>query len=195
MVRAGQSMFLFLRTARLRDVLRGREAAVEEGRRELELLAEVVRVARAEGRSVALVPLALFWRKGPRGQARFLNLSYGGPTRPTDFAKVASFLIAYRELAIKVGEPMDLAAFLDKRRGQDDETAARKLRRAILLFLHREERAVQGPVLRPRHRVQEAVLRDPRVEMARRAPRARRASRPRRRARRPRRSSARSRPT
>ena len=165
-VRAGQSMFLFLRTARLRDVLRGREAAVEEGRRELELLAEVVRVARAEGRSVALVPLALFWRKGPRGQARFLNLSYGGPTRPTDFAKVASFLIAYRELAIKVGEPMELAAFLDKRRGQDDETAARKLRRAILLFLHREERAVQGPVLRPRHRVQEAVLRDPRVEHA-----------------------------
>jgi glycerol-3-phosphate O-acyltransferase len=44
--------------------------------------------------------------------------------------------------------------------------AARKLRRAILLFLHREERAVQGPVLRPRHRVQELVLRDPRVELA-----------------------------
>jgi glycerol-3-phosphate O-acyltransferase len=165
-VRGGQSMFLFLRTARLRDVLRGREAAVEEGRRELELLAEVVRMARAEGRPVALVPLALFWRKGPRGQARFLNLSYGGPTRPTDFAKVASFLIAYRELSIKVGEPMELAAFLDKRRGQTDDSAARKIRRAILLFLHREERAVQGPALRPRHRVQEAVLRDPRVEAA-----------------------------
>jgi glycerol-3-phosphate O-acyltransferase len=159
-------MFLFLRTARLRDVLRGREAAVEEGRRELELLGEVVRAARAEGRSVALVPLALFWRKGPRGQARFLNLSYGAPTRPTDVAKVASFLMAYRELAIKVGEPMDLAGFLEKRPGQDDEMAARKLRRAILLFLHREERAVQGPVLRPRHRVQELVLRDPRVELA-----------------------------
>jgi glycerol-3-phosphate O-acyltransferase len=165
-VRAGQSLFLFLRTARLRDVLRGREAAVEEGRRELELLAEIVRVARTENRPVALVPLALFWRKGPRGQARFLNLSYGGPTRPTDFAKVASFLIAYRELAIKVGEPMELAAFLDKRPGQPDDAAARKIRRAILLFLHREERAVQGPVLRPRHRVQEAVLRDPHVEAA-----------------------------
>jgi glycerol-3-phosphate O-acyltransferase len=165
-VHAGQSMFLFLRTARLRDVLRGREAAVEEGRRELELLAEVARVARAEGRSVALVPLALFWRKGPRGQARFLNLSYGAPTRPSDFAKVASFLIAYRELSIKVGEPLDLAAFLGKRPGQDGETAARKLRRGILLFLHREERAVQGPVLRPLHRVREAVLRDPRVEAA-----------------------------
>jgi glycerol-3-phosphate O-acyltransferase len=165
-VRAGESMFLFLRTARLRDVLRGREAAVEEGRRELELLREVVHAVRAGGRPVALVPLALFWRKGPRGQARFLNLSYGGPTRPTDLAKVASFLVTYRDLAIKVGEPMDLAAFLDKRRGQDEESAARKLRRAILLFLHREERAVQGPVLRPRHRVQEAVLRDAHVETA-----------------------------
>jgi len=165
-VRAAQSMFLFLRTARLRDVLRGREAAVEEGRREAELLSEVVRSAREHGKPVALVPLALFWRKGPRGQGRFLNLSYGGPTRPTDLAKVASFLITYRDLAIKVGEPMDLAAFLEKRRQQDDELVARKLRRAILLFLTREERAVEGPVLRPRHRVQETVLRDPRVELA-----------------------------
>ena len=165
-VKAGQSMFLFLRTARLRDVLRGREAAVEEGRREAELLGEVVHRARADGKPVALVPLALFWRKGPRGQGRFLNLNYGGPTRPTDLAKVTSFLITYRDLAIKVGEPMDLAAFLEKRRLSGDELVARKLRRAILLFLTREERAVEGPVLRPRHRVQEAVLRDPRVETA-----------------------------
>jgi glycerol-3-phosphate O-acyltransferase len=165
-VRRGQSMFLFLRTARLRDVLRGREAAVEEGRREAELLAEVVRSARAHGKPVALVPLALFWRKGPRGQGRFLNLSYGGPTRPTDLAKVTSFLITYRDLAIKVGEPMDLAGFLEKRGAQADDLVARKLRRAILLFLTREERAVEGPVLRPRHRVQETVLRDKRVEVA-----------------------------
>ncbi|MEN8161271.1 MAG: 1-acyl-sn-glycerol-3-phosphate acyltransferase, partial [Myxococcota bacterium] len=165
-VEAGESMFLFLRTARLRDVLRGRGAAVEEGRREAELLAEVVRRARTTGKPVALVPLALFWRKGPRGGGRFLNLSYGGPTRPTDLAKVTSFLITYRDLAIKVGEPMDVGTFLEKRGDQPDDVAARKLRRAILLFLTREERAVQGPVLRPRHRVQELVLRDPRVETA-----------------------------
>jgi glycerol-3-phosphate O-acyltransferase len=165
-VEAGESMFLFLRTARLRDVLRGREAAVEGGRREAELLAEVVRRARATGKPVALVPLALFWRKGPRGGGSFLNLSYGGPTRPTDVAKVTSFLITYRDLAIKVGEPMDIGAFLAKRGDQPDDVAARKVRRAILLFLTREERAVQGPVLRPRHRVQELVLKDPRVETA-----------------------------
>ena len=165
-VAAGQSMFLFLRTARLRDVLRGREAAVEEGRREAELLAEIVRRARATGQPVALVPLALFWRKGPRSGGRFLNLSYGGPTRPTDLAKVTSFLITYRDLAIKVGESLDVARFIEKRGAQSDELVARKLRRAILLFLTREERAVQGPVLRPRHRVQELVLRDPRVETA-----------------------------
>ena len=103
---------------------------------------------------------------GGSGGGRFLNLSYGGPTRPTDLAKVTSFLITYRDLAIKVGDPMDLGAFLEKRSGQSDEVAARKLRRAILLFLTREERAVQGPVLRPRHRVQEVVLRDRRVETA-----------------------------
>jgi glycerol-3-phosphate O-acyltransferase len=165
-VETGQSMFLFLRTARLRDVLRGREAAVEEGRREAELLAEIVGSARRSGKPVSLVPLALFWRKGPRGQRRFLNLSYGGPTRPTDLAKVASFLITYRDLAIKVGEPIQLAGFLEKRSAQADDQVARKLRRAILLFLAREERAVEGPVLRPRHRVQEIVLRERGVEAA-----------------------------
>jgi len=165
-VETGQSMFLFLRTAGLRDVLRGREAAIEEGRREAELLGEIVHRARASGKPVALVPLALFWRKGPRGRGRFLNLSYGGPTRPTDLAKVASFLITYRDLSIKVGAPITISQFLERRSAQPDDVVARKLRRAILLFLAREERAVQGPVLRPRHRVQEIVLRDPRVETA-----------------------------
>ena len=58
-----------------------------------------------------LVPLALFWRKGPRARRRFLNLSYGALTRPNDVAKVLSFLTTYRGLHVKVGDPIDLPAF------------------------------------------------------------------------------------
>ncbi len=164
--RAGESMFLFLRTARLSNWLRGREAAVEQSRQELDLLGEIVRSVWDGERSVHLVPLALFWRKGPRSERRFLNLAYGAPTRPTDFAKVTSFLASYRGLAVKVGEPIDLTAFIEERRHEGERAIVRKVRRSILLFLYREERAVEGPVLRPRHKVQEAVLGDARVAQA-----------------------------
>jgi glycerol-3-phosphate O-acyltransferase len=164
--RSGESAFLFLRTARRSRLLRGRRAAVAQGRRELDLLGEIVDSVWSEGRPVHLVPLALFWRKGPRSERRFLNLSYGAPTRPSDFAKVSSFLITYRDLSIKVGDPIDLRAFVDDRRQEGRSAIARKVRRSILVFLYREERVVEGPTLRSLHRVQETVLADPRVEAA-----------------------------
>ncbi len=46
---------------------------------------------------------------------------------------------------------------------------ARVVRRSILTFLYREEKVVEGPSLRPLHKVQEIVARDPKVEEAIRA--------------------------
>jgi glycerol-3-phosphate O-acyltransferase len=166
LVDAGESLFLFLRTERLRSWLAGREAAVEQGRRQRDLLTEVADAAWTGGRPVFLVPIALFWRKGPRSSRRVLNLAYGAPTRPGDFAKVSSFMLAYQQLAVKVGEPIDLEQLSRTRREDGKDTLVRKVRRAILLFLYREERVVEGPTLPPRHRVQEAVLSDPGVRAA-----------------------------
>lgn len=162
----GESMFLFLRTQRLASFLRGREAAVAEGRHDQDLLAEIVKAAREEDKQVALVPLALFWRKGPRASRGFLNLTYGAPTRPTDLAKVTSFLMTYQDLAIRPGKPIDLRAFMNSRKDTKDAPLARILRRVIQMFLFREERIVEGPTLRPRHRVQELVLANDEVTRA-----------------------------
>jgi glycerol-3-phosphate O-acyltransferase len=162
----GHPFFLFLRTARLRSRLRGKRAVVEQGMSELDLLEEVVRTAWEGGRPVHVVPLALFWKKGPRAQSRFLNLSYGATTRPSDLAKVTSFLTTYRGLHVKVGDPIDLGAFIEERREEGQYAIARKVRRAILTFLYREEKVVEGPTLRPRHKVQEIVVGAPEVEAA-----------------------------
>ena len=97
LAREGESFFLFLRTARLGSWLRGRRGAVEHGKGEFDLLQEVVRGVWDSDRSVHLVPLALFWRKGPRARRRFLNLFYGSATRPSDLAKVTSFFTTYRD--------------------------------------------------------------------------------------------------
>ncbi|MCC6641371.1 MAG: 1-acyl-sn-glycerol-3-phosphate acyltransferase [Deltaproteobacteria bacterium] len=162
----GGSQFLFLRTARLAGWLRGRRAAIEAGRQELDCLDEVVRAAWSGGRRVHLVPLALFWRKGPRAERRFLNLAYGAQTRPSDLAKVTSFLTTYRGLHVKVGDPIDLTRFVGERRHEGEEALVRKVRRSMLVFFYREEKAVEGPTLKPRHKVQEEVLSDPRVQAA-----------------------------
>ncbi len=162
---AGASFFLFLRTARLR----GRRHAGLEAREELDLLEDVVGAVWDAERPVHVVPLALFWRKGPRSQRRFLNLFYGAATRPSDLAKITSFFTAYRDLAVKVGEPIDLAGFIEARRSQGEHVVARTVRRSILTFLWREEKVVEGPSLRPLHRVEEIVLREPRVQRAVRA--------------------------
>ena len=166
LVRRGSSLFVFLRTQRLRSRLRGPRHMAAAGRSDLDALEEAVEATWAEGRPVAVVPLALFWRKGPRSERRFLNLAYGAPTRPSDFAKVSSFLINYHNLAVKVGEPIDLGGFVGARRAEGPEALARKVRRSILVFLYREEKVVEGPTLRPRHKVQESVLGTPTVQAA-----------------------------
>ncbi|HEY8120889.1 MAG TPA: 1-acyl-sn-glycerol-3-phosphate acyltransferase [Myxococcota bacterium] len=162
---AGESSFLFLRTARLAALLRSPTEAIARSHRELEFLDELAEVA-AEGKPVHVVPLALFWRKGPRAERRFLNLYRGASARPGDLAKVTSFLLTYRDLSIKTGEPIDLTAFLAQEQGADRDALVRRLRRKVMQFVSAEERVAEGPLLRPRHKVREIVLADPGVRAA-----------------------------
>ena len=162
-VDAGESAFLFLRTARFRSFLRGPR---RQHRDELDLLQEIVRLGWDSKRQVFVVPLAIFWRKGPRAESRFLNLSYGALTRPSDLAKVSSFLANYRSLSVKTGEPIDVSGFIAEHRAEGQARVARKIRRSLLIYLYREEKAVVGPTLRPPHRVLQEIMADPRVEAA-----------------------------
>jgi glycerol-3-phosphate O-acyltransferase len=196
-VAAGQSIFLFLRTQRLRTFLKRRKAGKRSD--ELNLIGEVVRriadddATAVDGeigetmevavddtpgqtrRDVSVVPLSIFWTKGPRTQNRFMNVDYGALTRPSDFVKVARFLSTYRSLTVKVGEAVDVHAFVEASREEDREAdwqrIARKIRRAILIYLYREEKVVEGPMLRPRWTVLREVLNDRGVRdaMAKRA--------------------------
>jgi glycerol-3-phosphate O-acyltransferase len=161
-----RSFFLFLSTASLGTQLRTRKRALEEGKTERDLLGEVVEAAWSGEPPVYVVPLALFWRKGPRARRRFFNLSYGALTRPSDTAKVASFLTTYRGLHVKVADPIDLQRVIAETRTEGVAAVTRSLRRRILTFLYREEKVVEGPILQPLHRVQETVVRHPTVQRA-----------------------------
>ena len=169
-VASGRSLFLFLRTQRLRTFLKGRKTGKRSD--ELDLMGAVVRriaseIEGEEGQAagdVSVVPLAIFWTKGPRTQNRFMNVDYGALTRPSDFVKVARFLSTYRRLSVKVGEAVDVRGFVgvhsEQGREADWRRIARKIRRAILIYLYREEKVVEGPTLRPRWSVLREVLND-----------------------------------
>ena len=159
-VRDGGSAFLFLRTDKIRTRVRSKRGALAEGRTELDYLREVVDTAFASDVPVSLVPLALFWRKGARPERPFLNLFYGGNERPTDSGKVVAFLWNYRNLAVRVGQPIDLRAFVDQNRESGRERVVKQVRRSLLIFLRREEKPVVGAPLPTFARVQEAVLED-----------------------------------
>ncbi|MDE0885309.1 MAG: 1-acyl-sn-glycerol-3-phosphate acyltransferase [Myxococcota bacterium] len=159
------SLFLFLRTQRLQTFWRGLWN-LRHRQDEFDLVQEVVREVRNGGKEVFVVPLSLFWRKGPRTGNRFLNLDYGSLSRPSDLAKVASFLLTYRSLSVKIGEPIDLAHYMAEHRDDGQERVARTVRRSILIYLYRAEKVVEGPTLRSAQRVLGDIMADKGVQAA-----------------------------
>jgi glycerol-3-phosphate O-acyltransferase len=162
---AGASGFLFLRTDKVAPALLPRAWALRSARREADYLRELVDAASDAG-PVALVPLALFWRKGPAQQRSFLDLFYGGPERPRSWVKLVSFLLNYRGLAVRVGEPVELRQVIGRYGHEGRERVTKRVRRSLLIFLRREERPVVGPALRSFARVHAEVLSHPDVVAA-----------------------------
>ncbi len=166
LTRDGGVFFLFLRTERIRTFWRG-FWRMKHRQDELDLLHEVVRETSTAEREVFLVPLSIFWRKGPRrGTNRFLNLDYGSLSRPSDFAKVGSFLLTYRSLSVKIGEPIDLLAYVNSHRDDDQARVTRTVRRSILIYFYREEKIVEGPTLESSVQVLREILADAGVRRA-----------------------------
>jgi len=165
LTRDGASFFLFLRTQRLRTFWRGLWR-MRHRQDEMDLIQEVVRQTWSGGNEVFIVPLSLFWRKGPRTSSRFLNLDYGSLSRPSDFAKVSAFLLTYRSLSIKIGQPIDLAGYIADHRNDGQERVTRTVRRSLLIHLYREEKVVEGPTLRSSQRVLREIMADQGVRQA-----------------------------
>ena len=116
---------------------------------------------------VYVVPLAIFWRKGPRTRRALPEPLLRRATRPSDLSKVTSFLTTYRDLAVKVGEPDRSGGVHPSERRQGPPALARKVRRTILTFLYREEKVGGGADAAAVHRAcSEMVVGEPRVQAA-----------------------------
>ncbi|HZZ84656.1 MAG TPA: 1-acyl-sn-glycerol-3-phosphate acyltransferase [Anaeromyxobacteraceae bacterium] len=121
----------------------------------------IVGLQRRCRRPVFLVPALLLWsRRAQRLEGSFWDILYGSQERPSRFATLAAFLLNYRNALLRLGAPLDLAAFVAERGDEPDPLLGRKVRGALHHHLARQTRAVVGPPLKSPRRMREKILRD-----------------------------------
>lgn len=182
-VSAGQSAALFLkRPPQLFERSSGR--GLLEGddfvRELLDLQRE--RLARGDKRPVLLMPQVFLWTKRPDTRQRSLvDAIMGTREWPGAIRTAGQFLLNYRDVRLKAGEPLDLAEFLAGEGGEElpsrspalppgfaagdprEDAAVRRVIYVLLRRLERERRVMIGPVVKPSDRIVDEVVRTPRV--------------------------------
>ncbi len=161
---AGGSAALFLkRPPGVLDVAAGASGGrgLKEGD---DLVRTLLELQRNHDEPILLVPQVFVWSKFPdtRGTERF-DFLLGPREWPSPARTVAQFFYNYEHVALKLGEPIDLRAFISESGAQPDAVLVRRLVYAVLRRLERERRGVTGPAEKPPERVRQEIVRSPRL--------------------------------
>jgi glycerol-3-phosphate O-acyltransferase len=168
-VLAGESAALFLKRPPhlFEPVARGK------GKIEGDLFIRTLfEVQRQTARPILLVPQVFVWSKHPdQAQQTAFDVLLGSREWPGKIRTVAQFLMNYRHVTLRAGEPVDVRAFLakeneGKRDGDSasDDVLVRRMTYTLLRRLERERSAVVGPAKKPADRLREEVIRSPRLQ-------------------------------
>jgi glycerol-3-phosphate O-acyltransferase len=113
---------------------------------------------------IFLVPQVFVWSKSPdtRGTEPF-DFLLGPREWPSPARTIAQFFYNYRHVELKLGEPIDLGAFLETSNGLSESARVRRLTYAVLGRLERERRSVTGPAEKAPERVRQEIVRSPRL--------------------------------
>jgi glycerol-3-phosphate O-acyltransferase len=121
----------------------------------------LVAMARRSDTPVFLVPELFVWEKwNKRLRPSLIDRVFGSPETPGFLHSVLAFFRNYQRAQFRVGDPIDLRAFVAQNAGASDALLARKIRSALHHHLARETRAVFGPPYKRPARVIEETLRD-----------------------------------
>lgn len=163
-LRHGDSAALFLkRPPSVLDVAAGanRGRGLSEGDALVQSLFELQRQSE---QPILLVPQVFVWSKFPdqRGSEP-LDFLLGPREWPTPTRTIAQFLYNYKHVELKLGDPIDLRAFLAESTDRSDAVLVRRITYAVLRKLERERRSVTGPREKAPDRVRQEILRSPRL--------------------------------
>ena len=134
-------------------------------------LRELLLAQRADGnrRPILLVPQVFVWtRSQDERKQNIVDALFGPREWPGKMRTVTQFLMNYRHVTLRAGEPIDLQDFLrdtaQPATDEDDAVTVRRLTYALLRRLERERRAVLGPTKKPPDRLRDQVVRSPRLQ-------------------------------
>lgn len=148
----GNHALVFLR----RPTFLSLRATVQE-----DIFPELIQIARASDRPVVLVPELLVWERRPGSvKPGFWDALFGSPEAPSGLAQVFAFLKNHDRAFLRVGEPIDLTAFVESRPEERDESLARKVRSTLDHHLARQLRAIVGPKQKGPEQLLGETLRD-----------------------------------
>lgn len=136
---------------------RGRELPVD-------LIATLVAKQRVSSQPILLVPQTFVWSKqAGTATPSLLDLLFGPVQWPGRVRVFFQFLLNYRDAKLRSGEPFDLQEFLERNPDLSDSEAADKVRYALLRRMERDRAVIIGPMKKTTARIQDEILRSPRV--------------------------------
>lgn len=114
---------------------------------------------------IMLIPQVFVWSKRPESlKPSMLDLVLGPHEWPGRLRVTTQFLLNYRHVLLRAGEPISLGDFMRDNAGESDETLVRRGTYALLRKVDRERRAVLGPFRKPEDRVRDEIIRSPRLQ-------------------------------
>lgn len=121
----------------------------------------LVDLAKKSDRPVFLVPELFVWEKWNQSLTpSIFDRLFGSPEAPGFLHSLLVFLRNYHRAQFRVGEAINLNAFIAENPGDSTSTLARKVRSALGLHLARETRAVFGPPAKSTERLIAEAMRD-----------------------------------
>jgi glycerol-3-phosphate O-acyltransferase len=166
-VTAGESAALFLKRPPTLF-----EPMARKGRIEGDLFIRTLfEVQRRTSRPILLVPQVFVWSKHPdEARHTVFDSVLGSREWPGKLRTIAQFMMNYRHVTLRAGEPVSVRAFLEKENAGETNGApsvdglVRRMTYTLLRRLERERRAVVGPTRKPSDRLREEVIRSPRLQ-------------------------------
>jgi len=129
-----------------------------------DLIRTLFELSAGRERPIFLVPQVFVWSRSPdtRGSEP-LDFLIGPREWPSPARTIAQFFYNYRRVELKLGEPIDLRAFLAEANGMSQAARVRRLTYTVLRRLERERRSVTGPAEKAPERVRQELVRSPRL--------------------------------
>ncbi|MBC7173693.1 MAG: hypothetical protein H5U40_14735, partial [Polyangiaceae bacterium] len=159
-IRGGHSALLFLR----RRPRLGSAAQRKGPELEVDLIRTLIETQRTQAEPILLVPQTFVWSMLPPSSTRGpLDLVFGPVEWPGRIRRFLQFVFNFRNALLRAGEPFDLKAFIEASPDLSIDELADKVRYALVRRIERERVLVLGPTKKTVGRLEEELLRSPRV--------------------------------